>query len=84
MLVLSTPFLTIETMGLLGGLLKGTGFSFANYNAHEMLDRINFAKHIYYDKKREWNKMIDRAMAVDFSWKQSALEYQALYDWLIG
>lgn len=63
---------------------KGTGFSFANYNAHEMLDRINFAKHIYYDKKREWNKMIDRAMAVDFSWKQSALEYQALYDWLIG
>ncbi len=63
---------------------KGTGFSFANYNAHEMMDRINFAKHIYYDKKREWNKMIDRAMAVDFSWKQSALEYQALYDWLIG
>ena len=63
---------------------KGTGFSFANYNAHEMLDRINFAKHIYYDKKREWNKMIDRAMAVDFSWRQSALEYQALYDWLIG
>ena len=63
---------------------KGTGFSFANYNAHEMLDRINFAKHIYYDKKREWNKMIDRAMAVDFSWKQSALEYQALYEWLIG
>ena len=63
---------------------KGTGFSFANYNAHEMMDRINFARHIYYDKKREWNKMIDRAMAVDFSWKQSALEYQALYDWLIG
>ena len=63
---------------------RGTGFSFANYNAHEMLDRINFAKHIYYDRKREWNKMIDRAMAVDFSWKQSALEYQALYDWLIG
>lgn len=63
---------------------KGTGFSFTNYNAHEMMDRINFAKHIYYDKKREWNKIIDRDMAVDFSWKQSALEYQALYDWLIG
>ena len=29
MLVLSTPFLTIETMSLLGGLLKGTGFSFS-------------------------------------------------------
>ena len=26
---------------------KGTGFSFANYNAHEMLDTINYAKYIY-------------------------------------
>ena len=32
---------------------KGTGFSFfANYNAHEMLGMIRYAKHIYYDKKR--------------------------------
>ena len=45
----------------------GTGFSFANYNAHEMLNIIRYAKYIYYDKKREWNKIIDRGMAVDFS-----------------
>ena len=38
-----------------------------NYNAHEMLSTIRYAEHIYYDKKREWNKMIDRAMAADFS-----------------
>lgn len=63
---------------------RGTGFSFANYNAHEMLDRINFAKFVYYTKKREWNKLIDRAMAKDFSWHQSALKYQELYDWLVG
>ena len=62
----------------------GTGFSFANYNAHEMLNIIRYAKHIYYDKKREWNKIVDRAMAVDFSWKASAGKYQELYDWLIG
>ena len=62
----------------------GTGFSFANYNAHEMLNIIRYAKHIYYDKKREWNKIVDRAMAVDFSWKTSAGKYQELYDWLIG
>lgn len=62
----------------------GTGFSFANYNAHEMLDTIRYAKYIYYDKKREWNKIIDRAMAVDYSWNTSALKYQELYDWLIG
>ena len=62
----------------------GTGFSFANYNAHEMLGTIRYAERIYYDKKREWNKMVDRAMAQDFSWKTSALQYQELYDWLLG
>ena len=48
---------------------KGTGFSFVNYNAHEMLNTIRYAEKIYYDRKREWNKMIDRSMAVDFSWQ---------------
>ena len=28
----------------------GTGFSFANYNAHEMLDCILYAKYVYYNK----------------------------------
>lgn len=62
----------------------GTGFSFANYNAHEMLNTIRYAEHIYYDRKREWNKIVDRAMAADFSWGVSALKYQEMYDWLIG
>lgn len=57
----------------------GTGFSFANYNAHEMLGIINYAKHIYYDKRREWNKIIDRGMAMDFSWNTSARKYEDLY-----
>ncbi|MCD8082434.1 MAG: glycogen synthase GlgA [Clostridiales bacterium] len=63
---------------------KGTGFSFANYNAQEMLDTVRYAKYVYYDKKREWNKIIDRAMAADFSWQASAKKYQEMYDWLIG
>ena len=29
----------------------GTGFSFTNYNAHEMLNTIRYAEHIYYDRK---------------------------------
>lgn len=62
----------------------GTGFSFTNYNAHEMLRTIRYAEHIYYDKKREWNKIIDRGMKADFSWEQSAKKYQEMYDWLIG
>ena len=62
----------------------GTGFSFTNYNAHEMMGTVRYAERIYYDKKREWNKMIDRAMAQDFSWANSAKQYEEMYNWLIG
>ena len=62
----------------------GTGFSFTNYNAHEMLATIRYAESVYYDKKREWNKLVDRAMAKDFSWANSAKQYEEMYNWLIG
>ena len=62
----------------------GTGFSFANYNAHEMMNTINYAKHVFYNKKREWNKIVDRGMLRDFSWTSSAKKYQKLYDGLLG
>lgn len=62
----------------------GTGFSFRNYNAHEMLATIRYAKYVFYQRKREWNKMVDRGMEADFSWKVSAGKYQEMYDWLIG
>lgn len=62
----------------------GTGFSFANYNAHEMLHIVQYAKSIYYEKKRAWNNIAERAMNKDFSWESSANKYQELYDWLIG
>ena len=61
---------------------SGTGFGFLNYNAHEMLGTIREAEALYYDNKREWNKMIDRAMKVDFSWRASAQKYQEMYMWL--
>ena len=60
----------------------GTGFSFANYNAHEMLGAIRYAENIYNNRRREWNKIIDRAMAADFSWNTSAAKYTEMYDWL--
>lgn len=63
---------------------SGTGFSFANYNAQEMLNTLNYAKMIYYSRRRDWNRIVDRAMQEDYSWHTSALKYQELYDWLIG
>lgn len=60
----------------------GTGFSFANYNAHEMYQTIRYAHSVYVSKRREWNKMVDRAMEADFSWKASADKYAEMYNWL--
>lgn len=62
----------------------GDGFSFTNYNAHEMLKVINYSKEIFYDKKRQWNQMVDRGMAKDFSWRVSANKYKDLYNFLLG
>ena len=58
----------------------GTGFSFANYNAHEMMATVRYTEKIYYDKKRDWNKIVERGMSKDFSWKSSAKQYEELYD----
>ena len=58
---------------------SGTGFSFANYNAHEMLHVIEYAKSVYYGDREAWNRIVDRAMAADFSWGNSARKYEDLY-----
>ena len=58
----------------------GTGFSFANYNAHEMLHTIQYAMDVFYHHREEWNKLVDRGMAMDFSWNASAKKYEKLYD----
>lgn len=58
----------------------GTGFSFANYNAHEMMATVRYAEQIFYDQKRRWNQMVERAMKKDFSWETSAKKYEQLYD----
>lgn len=60
----------------------GTGFSFSNYNADEMLDSIFYAEQVYYDERDCWDAMVKRAMEKDFSWGRSAREYEALYSQL--
>ena len=63
---------------------KGTGFTFKNYNAHEMLGIVKYAMNTFYNNKREWNKMVDRGMMVDYSWNVSAGRYEQLYRNLLG
>jgi starch synthase len=73
---------TVEPYNEFAG--TGTGFSFTNYNGDDMLNTINYSKHIYYDDRREWDRMVQRGMTADFSWSSSARQYEGMYSWLIG
>lgn len=62
----------------------GDGFSFANYNGDELLNTVNYSKSVFFDKKAEWNKMVERGMEKDYSWKNSKAYYEGLYNYLLG
>ncbi|MFV0464916.1 MAG: glycogen synthase GlgA [Lachnospiraceae bacterium] len=62
----------------------GDGFSFQNYNAYDMLNVINYAKHTFFERKRWWNKIVERGMEKDFSWGASTKKYEDLYRYLLG
>jgi len=47
-----------------------------------MFNSVKYAKDVYYNRKREWNKIIDRAMGADYSWNSSAKKYEEMYRWL--
>ncbi|MBP5662127.1 MAG: glycogen synthase GlgA [Clostridia bacterium] len=61
----------------------GTGFRFANYNAHEMLAAIRYAERVFFDAPAAWRAMAKRAMKKDFSWRVSAKKYDMLYEQLV-
>ena len=58
---------------------EGNGFSFFNYNAHDMLHTVERAVDYYCNKKEIWKKLQYRGMSADFSWTRSADEYVKLY-----
>jgi starch synthase len=64
------------------GLEKANGFSFDNYNAHDLLFTVKSALNLY-SSTEEWKKLIKSAMNTDFSWQKSAAKYIALYNDLL-
>ena len=62
---------------------EGNGFTFANYNAHDMLYTIRRALG-FYRQKEVWANIVRNCMRQDFSWDKSAEEYMELYRRLLG
>ncbi len=56
---------------------KGTGFVFEKFDPQALMITMVRA-HESYQNKREWARLVERAMAQDFSWKNSARKYMAL------
>ncbi|MBQ2433206.1 MAG: glycogen synthase GlgA [Clostridia bacterium] len=61
----------------------GNGFSFFNYNAHDMLYVIERAVDLYKNKREIFNGLAKRAMKGEYGWDQSAKKYLALYETIL-
>lgn len=66
---------SIRDAGCEGG---GNGYTFAAYNAWDMLCAVRNALNGYRDRDA-WKKLVRRVMLTDFSWASSAEQYHALY-----
>ncbi|WP_048748449.1 glycogen synthase GlgA [Paenibacillus sp. P22] len=60
---------------------EGNGFSFAHYNAHDMLYTIRRALH-YYRNEQAWKVIVSNGEKDDYSWSRSAKSYIGLYEQL--
>ena len=63
---------------------SGNGFSFTNYNAHDMLHVISDAVYLYRNDPDAFARLRRRAMECDFSWGRSAKEYLNIYYTITG
>jgi starch synthase len=79
---------TIPVVRAVGGLYDSitpygkegaNGFTFNNYNAHELLFTLKEALALY-EKKDEWSALRKSAINTDFSWNKSAAKYIELYN----
>lgn len=71
---------TVEPYNMYTG--EGNGFSFKNFNAHELLFTIKRALFLYNDKEI-WYNLIAQAMNSKNDWEKSSKEYIDLYESLI-
>lgn len=61
------------------GTDNANGFTFDNYNAHELLFTIKRALELYRNKN-EWDELVSKAKSSDFSWGVSAKKYMDIYN----
>lgn len=59
---------------------SATGFHLTSLQTHALDDAIGRALNLRYHHQSDWTKIVERGMAQDWSWRNSAREYVALYE----
>jgi starch synthase len=88
--LISLRYGTIPIVRATGGLAEtiidydynydmGNGFSFKEFSSEDMVNAIERAISLYGGNPCEWNKLVSRALSLDFSWNKSAQKYMELY-----
>jgi len=71
--------LVFETGGLADTVTGDDGFVFDKYKKKDLIKTIEKTIKAFKDKKK-WQRFMQRAMKNNFSWKESAKKYVALYE----
>ncbi len=71
--------LVFKTGGLADTVTQENGFVFDNYNKEALIKSIKKAVAALKNKKK-WQALMQRAMACNFSWNESAKKYVKLYE----
>jgi starch synthase len=84
---------TVPVVRAVGGLYDSikpygedwsNGFTFDNYNAHELLFTLKRALSLYKNEKENWDALVMRAKSSNFSWKISAAKYVQIYNKILN
>jgi starch synthase len=67
-----------DTVEDFDGLRRGTGFKFREYDPRALLTALRRAVEMRRDA-RAWRGIVERGMAMDFSWDRSASRYEELF-----
>lgn len=57
---------------------EGNGFTFDNYNAHDMMNTIKRAIS-FYSQSEHWRQVTKNALSGEYSWQVSAQQYMDIY-----
>ena len=93
--IISLRYGTIPVVRATGGLadtvidydydkVNGNGFSFKEFSSEEMLKTVERALKLYNEEPEAWDKLVVKALQMDYSWNVPAQKYMDLYYLAIG